>query len=132
MGAGFILQNILAALLPAAVDGVKQVIGKYAGDRVRPSNVAEQIQLDSSQVEKLKALAALDNPYGTPSQWVINLRASFRYIAAGVVICAGLGIQFAPTADPSGVLRLAGLDFASMAFSFVFGDRIYLNLTGKK
>ena len=124
----FILQNLLAALLPVGVDAVKQIIGKFAGGSVRPSNIAEQIQLDTSNVEKLKALAALDNPYGTPSQWVVDLRASFRYLAAAIVIICGLSVQFA-TVDA--VFKIAGLDFAGMAFSFVFGDRVYLNLSKK-
>lgn len=125
MGAGFILQNILAALLPAAVDGVKQVIGKYSG-AVRPTNIDEQIKLETSTVERLKALATLDNPYGTPSQWVIDLRASFRYIAAGLVIVAGFGAQLVLQIPIE--VRLACLEAACMAFSFIFGDRLNLNL----
>ena len=85
MGASFIIQNILAALLPVGVDAAKAVIGRFGGG-VRPTNIDEQIKLDGSQVDKLKALATLDNPYGTPSQWVVDLRASFRYIAAAIVI----------------------------------------------
>lgn len=125
MGLSFILQNIMAALLPVGVDAVKAVIGRFGGG-VRPTNIDEQIKLDGSQVEKLKALATLDNPYGNPSQWVVDLRASFRYLAAAIVICAGLGVQLVPTVDLT--IRLAGLEFAAMAFSFIFGDRVYLNL----
>lgn len=125
MGASFILQNILAALLPVGVDAAKAVIGKFGGD-VRPTNIDEQIKLDNSQVDKLKALATLDNPYGNPSQWVVDLRASFRYLAAAIVILAGLGVQLVPSVDL--VIRTAGLEFAAMAFSFIFGDRVYLNL----
>ena len=113
----FILQNLIAALLPVGVDAVKQVIGKYASGTIRPSNVADQIQLDNSNVEKIKALAALDNPYGTPSQWVVDLRASFRYLAAGIVIVSGISLQFA---NLEATFKIAALDFAGMAFSFVF------------
>jgi len=125
MGAGFVLQNILAALLPVGVDAAKAVIGKFGGS-VRPTNIDEQIKLDNSQVEKLKALATLDNPYGTPSQWVIDLRASFRYIAAGLVICTGLGVQLLPGLGWE--VKAPALEFAGLAFSFIFGDRVYLNL----
>lgn len=125
MGASFILQNILASLLPVGVDAAKAVIGKFGGG-VRPTNIDEQIKLDGSQVDKLKALATLDNPYGTPSQWVVDLRASFRYLAAAIVIIAGLGVQLVPSVDLA--IRLAGLEFSAMAFSFIFGDRVYLNL----
>lgn len=123
----FILQNILAALLPAAVDGVKQVISRYSGGTVQATNVDEQIKLDNSNVERLKAIAQLDNPYGTPSQWVIDLRASFRYIAAGVVILCGLGLAFIGGDSIPAAAKIAGLDFAGMAFSFIFGDRVLIN-----
>ena len=126
----FILQNLIAALLPVGIDGVKQLIGKFTGGDVRASNVAEQIQLEDSQIKKLTALASLDNPYGTPSQWVIDLRGSFRYVAAGAIILIGFGIQFATIVDP--IFRAAGLDFAGMAFSFVFGDRVRLALADAK
>ena len=125
----FIIQNILAALMPAAIDGVKQLIGKFTGGTVRATNIDEQIRLDTANVEKLKALASLDNPYGVPSQWVIDLRASFRYVAAGLVISLGVLLQFFPSVDA--ILRLACLDFAGIAFSFIFGDRVYINLKGK-
>jgi len=125
MVASFILQNILAALLPVGVDAAKAVISKFGGG-VRPTNIDEQIKLDGSQVDKLKALATLDNPYGSPSQWVVDLRASFRYLAAAIVIVAGLSVQLVPTVDLT--IRLAGLEFSAMAFSFIFGDRVYLNL----
>ena len=126
----FIIQSIIAALLPVGIDGVKSLIGKFTGGEVRATNIAEQIQLDNSQVEKLKALAALDNPYGTPSQWVIDLRASFRYLSAAIVISVGLGVQFATSVDP--LLRAACLDFAGIAFSFIFGDRVRIALTARK
>ena len=122
----FILQNILAALLPVGIDGIKQFIGKFTGGEVRPSNIDEQIKLDQSNVAKLEALAKLDNPYGTPSQWVVDLRASFRYIAAGLVILGGVMLFYIPGVSPTVVA--VGLDFAAMAFSFVFGDRVYINL----
>jgi len=125
MVASFILQNILAALLPVGVDAAQAVISKFGGG-VRPTNIDEQIKLDGSQVDKLKALATLDNPYGSPSQWVVDLRASFRYLAAAIVIVAGLSVQLVPTVDLT--IRLAGLEFSAMAFSFIFGDRVYLNL----
>ena len=126
----FILQNIIAALLPIGIDGVKQIIGRFTGGEVKASNVAEQIQLEDSQVKKLTALAALDNPYGTPSQWVIDLRGSFRYVAALAIILVGFGVQFFPTVDP--VLLATVLDFAGMTFSFIFGDRVRLALAATK
>lgn len=123
----FIVQNLLAALLPAGVDLVKQGIGKLIGTSgPQPTNITEVIQLEEANVKRIAALAALDNPYGVPSQWVVDLRASFRYLAAGIIILGGVSIQFVPELEPE--FKIAGLDFAGMAFSFVFGDRVNLSL----
>lgn len=118
---------ILPALVPAAVDGVKQLIGKFTG-AVRPTNIDEQIKLENANVERLKALSQLDNPYGTPSPWVVDLRASFRYISAGVVILGAVATYFI---DVDQVVRQVATDAASVAFGFIFGERMYLRLNGK-
>ena len=90
-----ILETIIGALVPVGVEGIKQLIGRFNGG-VRPSTIAEQIQLDNSEIARLEALAKLDNPYGQPSQWVIDLRASSRYIGALVVILVGLTTLYLP------------------------------------
>lgn len=124
-----ILETIVAALLPVGIDGVKQVITRIAGGP-QPTNVDEVIKLDQANVERLKAVAALDNPYGTPSQWVINLRASFRYIAAGlIIVCAMCALFYSPMPD---TIRNTALELGGVAFSFIFGDRVYLGLKGSK
>lgn len=120
---------IISAILPAAIDGVKNLINKVTGS-VKPRTVDEQIKLDNANVQRLEAMAKLDNPYGTPSQWVIDLRASFRYIAAGIVIgCAAVSL-FVPGLGAA--IQLLAFEAASVAFSFVFGERLYLGLVGKK
>lgn len=124
-----ILESILASLMPAIIDGGKQLITKFVGGP-QPQNIDDQIKLDNAQVSKLEALAKLDNPYGTPSQWVIDLRASFRYIAAAGIIGAGITSLFLPSLPDE--LRSTALELASVAFSFIFGDRVYLNLKGRK
>lgn len=95
---------------------------KFAG-----LSVDDQIKLESAQVQKLEALAKLDNPNGTPSQWVIDLRASFRYIAAAAIILVGgiiaaLGIS---KGDPATIG--AGLELAGIPFGFIFGERLVLS-----
>lgn len=119
-----LLTTLLSALVPVGVEGIKQVITAKVGG-VKPTTVAEQIQLDDQDIKRLNALAALDNPGGTPSQWVVDLRGSARYLAAFVVILGGVGISFVPTIDPA--VKLVGLDGANVAFGFLFGQRIVAN-----
>jgi hypothetical protein len=119
-----ILETIIAALVPVGVEGIKQLIGKFTGG-VRPTTIDEQIKLDRNEIEKLQALAQLDNPYGQPSQWVIDLRASSRYIGALFVITVGIGTLF--FAVPEQIQRI-GIEAANIAFGFLFGTRIMANL----
>lgn len=124
-----ILESILASVVaPAAIDLVKNTASalsrKWAG-----LSVDDQIKLQNADVQKLEALAKLDNPVGNPSQWVVDLRASFRYIGAGLVIAIG---TFVVTQSQSAALVDAGLQLISMPFGFIFGERLYLGLKGNK
>ena len=120
-----ILETILAALVPVGIEGVKQVFSRFIGG-VRPTTVEEKIRLDENEINKLNALAALDNPGGTPSQWVIDLRASARYIGSLVVISAGVITLYLPLDDYT---KGIALEAANIAFGFLFGSRIMANLT---
>jgi len=117
--------SVIAALLPAGVDALKGLFGgiarKWGG-----LSVDDEIKLDQAQVSKLEALAKLDNPAGTPSQWVVDLRASFRYIGAGVSILAGVGILFYSPA-----IAEIGIQLISIPFSFIFGERMLIALKTK-
>lgn len=115
-----ILETIIAALVPVGAEAVKQIINKFVGG-VKPATIEEQIKLDQNDIERTKALAALDTPIGQPSQWVVDLRASARYIGALVVITVGISTLFIEI--PDGV-RYAGLEAANIAFGFLFGTRI--------
>ena len=82
----FGLEGIIASvLIPAGLEILKDFIWGVSR-RIGGLSVEDQLKLEKIQMEKVKALAELDNPYGTPSQWVVDLRASFRYIAAPLVI----------------------------------------------
>lgn len=120
-----LLTTLLSALVPVGVEGIKQVITAKVGG-VKPTTVAEQIQLDDQEIKRLNAVAALDNPGGTPSQWVINLRASSRYIAAFAVIGGGISTLFISGLDP--LVGATALDAANVAFGFLFGQRIVSNM----
>ena len=119
-----ILETILAALVPVGVEGIKQVISKFTGG-VRPASVEEQIRLNDSEVGKLNAIAAMDNPFGTPSQWVVDLRAASRYIGALLVIAVGVTSIYLPVDDYT---KGIALEAANIAFGFLFGLRIMANL----
>lgn len=123
-----ILETIIGALVPVGVEGVKQVFAKFSGG-VRPTSVAEQIQLDQMEISRMETLAKLDNPGGTPSQWVIDLRASSRYIGALVTIAVGLSTLYVSVSEP---VQMIGLQAANIAFGFLFGSRIVANISTKK
>lgn len=114
-----IIETIVASLVPVGVDAVKQGITKWFGG-VRPTTVDEQIKLDNNEIEKLKALATLDTPGGTPSQWVIDLRASSRYVAAWA--CIGIGTYMTSVPD----LYTTGSELIGVTFGFLFGARLML------
>ena len=119
-----ILETILGALGPVGIDGIKSLIGMFTGG-VKPLNIDDQIKLDQNEIAKLEAIAKLDNPYGQPSQWVIDLRASSRYLGALFVILVGIGTLFLPV-EPE--IQRIGIEAANIAFGFLFGTRIMANL----
>ena len=86
-----------------------------------------------AETERLKAVAELDRPAGEISRWVADLRASFRYALAGLIIAAATGIGVYVAATEPGLRKVVFLAFTEMAgsaFSFVFGDRMYRHLKG--
>ncbi len=112
---------LLPSLVPVASDAIRGIVSKFTG--VNPQNAEEAAKLIQAETEKLKALAELDRPAGNISQWVSDLRASFRYIMAGVVIVVACITLFVPNLNP---------DFVEMAwqgagsvYAFIFGDRMY-------
>lgn len=122
-----ILETILASLVPVGIEGFKQLAARFFGG-VRATSVDEQIKLDNNEIEKIKALAELDKPIGLPSQWVVDLRASARYLGSLAVIAVGIGSLYLPV--EASVQALA-LEAANIAFGFLFGSRIVANLNRK-
>ena len=116
-----LLTTLLSAVIPVSIEGLKQVITAKMGG-VKPTTIAEQLQMDDSEIKKLQAVAQLDNPGGTPSQWVVDLRASSRYIAAGIVIIGGTSTLFISGIDME--VKALGFEAANIAFGFLFGSRI--------
>lgn len=119
-----ILESILAALVPVAAESVKQLVVRWTGG-VKPATVDETIRLMKAESDRLTALAALDQPGGTPSQWVVDLRASARYVGALSVIAVGIGsLYVAELPEP---VRITALEAANIAFGFLFGSRLASN-----
>ena len=115
-----IAETIIGALVPVGVEGVKQVIARFFGG-VRATTIEEQIKLDENEIKRIEALARLDTPVGTPSQWVVDLRASARYVGALAVITVGV-LVILINADSK--VQEIGLQAANIAFGFLFGSRI--------
>ncbi len=125
-----VLALVIPALIPALADGIRGVFGKLTGGAgAKPQTVEEQIKLMAAENERLKAVAELDKPAENISPWVADLRASFRYIAAGVIIMAAVSTLYTPKIDTA--LFEAIWNLAGSVFSFMFGDRMYLKFTKK-
>lgn len=123
-----LLAMLLPSLIPAGIDLVKSLAGRLIGD-VKPATVADKVKLMEAETAKLQALAALDAPAGQVSEWVADLRASFRYLAAGIIIIATLIMCFVPN---NAVILGVLLEMSSSVFAFMFGDRVYLKLKNGK
>lgn len=121
---GPLFTALISALIPVGVEGTKQLINKAVGGP-KPTTIAEQIELEKADIARLEAVAKLDDPHGTPSQWVVDLRASARYLAAWMVILGGGAVLF--TGADIQVKALA-VEAISVAFGFLFGTRIVANL----
>ena len=115
-----IIESIIGALVPVGVEGIKQLMTNFFGG-VKATSIEDQIKLDTNEIEKIKALAELDKPIGQPSQWVVDLRASARYIGALAVIVVGISTLYAPV-DVR--IQAIALEAANIAFGFLFGSRI--------
>lgn len=120
-----LIEGMLASVVaPAVVDLLKNGLGAVSRKWVGLS-VDDQIKLQTADIDRLKALSSLDTPVGTPSQWVVDLRASSRYVGVIIAILAGVGC-LATGFDPEIGAQLIGIPF-----SFLFGERMYLTLAGK-
>jgi len=124
-----IVETLIGALVPVAAESVKQLIVRWTGG-VKPASVDEQIRLMKAESDRLTALAALDQPGGTPSQWVVDLRASARYIGALSVIAVGIGSLY--VGELPEAVRITALEAANIAFGFLFGSRLAANWGTKK
>src|SRR3990172_2181236 len=118
-----ILSLVVPALIPALADGIRGGFGRITGGAgSRPQNVEEQIKLMAAENERLKALAELDKPAENISPWVADLRASFRYIAGGLIILGAVSTLYVSV---DLFVQDAVWNLAGSVFAFLFGDRMY-------
>lgn len=123
---------ITSVLVPIVTDFIKSAAPAVTR-KVFGESVEDQIKIAASDVERLKALALLDNPNGTPSQWVVDLRGAFRYVSAALLIIGGLGMAGYAASIKDASLVLAGIELAASPFGFIFGERLVLSYkTSKK
>lgn len=124
---GSLINLILPALVPAFADGFRGIVSKFTGGAGgQPQNMQERISLIQAETEKLKALSSLDTPTGEPSKWIIDLRASFRYIIITIILLATIIIVYSPSVSES--IALIFLDMSGACMSFIIGERMYLGL----
>ena len=123
-----LLETIIASLMPIGIEGVKQGLSHLFGG-AKALTIDDQIKLDNNEIERIKALALLDTPIGTPSQWVVDLRASARYVGALSIIAIGIGSIYISSLSPT--IQAIALEAANIAFGFLFGSRIVSNLMKK-
>ena len=133
MGIEMILATVLPAFIPGLADGLKMIFSKITGISMgEPKTFGEKLELEKLSIEKMKALAELDKPYGTISQWVSNLRASFRYLSVGAIIIATLIYCFLPTPYQNPAVLSFLSQLSGSATFFIIGDRVYLGIKNAK
>lgn len=113
-----ILATASAALLPVATDGIRAVINRVTGGAgANPANVAERIELQNADTERLRALAALDQT-GDTFKWVNAVKALQRPIAVGVILATyagskAAGVEIGPDLS----------QFTQAVVFYLFGER---------
>lgn len=115
--------TILTALIPAFSDGAKMAFNKFFGS-AQPKTVDDVLKLKGSDVEQMKAIAALDSA-GDVHRWVNDVRAMQRPVAVVLVVSAWIYTVVGSVSPETSeiVSNLA----ASVVF-YLFGDRTYLGL----
>ena len=124
-----LLSLLLSTGLPIFLDLIKSAAPALSRKLIGIS-VQDQIALDNAAVERTKALALLDNPYGVPSQWVVDLRGSFRYVSALVLIFGGGALALYGATNADATALSSGLDLAASPFGFIFGEKLVLSYRG--
>ena len=116
---------LITSLAPAVIEAVKTLFGGLSR-KIGGMSVDDEIKLMEADTNRLKGLAELDNPVGTPSQWVVDMRASFRYIAAGAMVVIGASIAIMGLTGNVPEAVEIGASIAAAPMSFIIGERFVL------
>lgn len=111
--------TVIPALIPAAIDGFRSLIGLFTGGKTAPLTAEQRIQLMQADIERLKALAQLDQA-GDVHKWVNDVRALQRPAAVVIVLITWLAVHFIQV-DES--VRVFTAELASSVIFYLFGDR---------
>jgi hypothetical protein len=133
----FLLSTVLPALLPVATNAAKEATSKWLGTP-GPRTFEETLAWEKAGIEKMEAIARLDTVVGQPSQWVVDLRASARYLAVFAIllwaavayVTHGEASMVVTTADGSVEPTMLGM-LAQAATFFLLGDRLFGTLQGR-
>lgn len=78
--------SILAAFAPIVIDAGKAAVQRWiVPERVKPLTIAEALQLEQIEIDRLRVLSELDKPSEKISPWVANIRAMMRPTIAVIV-----------------------------------------------
>ena len=118
--------TILAAFMPLITNVVSRVIGRFTGG-AKPQTIEEYIAVQRLEVEKLQALAALDNTPGV-SHWVQDLRGAMHPVACLFLIVVWAVIMMFSSFINIDVIRIV-TDLAGAGTLYLFGERtmFYIN-----
>lgn len=120
---------LISAGIPIALDLIKSM-GTAVSRKFIGLSVDDEIKIKQSDVSILEALAKLDNPYGTPSQWVVDLRGSFRYVFSGALVVIGALVAFYGAYKDFADFMEFGAQLASAPVGFILGERLVLSFKG--
>lgn len=114
--------SLLAVFAPVAVEAGKAAVQRFiAPEQIKPLSVAEQLQLEQADIDRLKILADLDKPAENVHAWVNDVRAMMR---PGVALAVTLKWCIAP--------QSAALDFmVGSVWFYLFGERTLIKRAAK-
>ena len=108
--------SILAAFAPVVVDAGKAAVQRFiAPENVKPLSVADKLQLEQAEIDRLKVIAELDKPGDNVHPWVSDIRALMRPFVA-------ISVTMAWCFNPSAVDTF----LVSSVWFYLFGERTLL------
>lgn len=123
------ISAVVAALLPAAADGVRGLISKVTGGAgAQPQNVGEAVQLMTADTARLDALARIEGN-AESYRWVAAIRQLQRPVIAATVTVAWVVVTLGTYDDFTRDMTQAA---ASSVWFYLFGERFYMGVKGQK